>query len=448
MTTVAHVSRVMQTVLTTTAEQAAADLSFTQRPDVAKFTASTLVQTLVYGWLGDPHATREHLAQTAAEVGVDVAPQAIDQRLNLATATLLRTVLDRSLRQLVAGDPVAIPLLQRFAGVHVLDSTTIVLPDELAVDYRGCGGTTNTNTAAALKCGLRFDLLTGAVLGLDLVDGRAADRSLAIQHQPTPPGTLRIADLGFYDLAVFADIAANGGFWLSKLPANAVISTDQQPEMPLLTFIRGLGPVAAWDGTVHIGQGRRLLARLLLQRVPQEVADQRRRRIRQAARDKGRTPSAAALALADWTILITNLATAQVTLPEALVLMKVRWQIELIFKLWKSHGAVDRWRSSKPVQILCEVHAKLLGMLLQHWMFALSCWAYPDRSLVKAAKAVRTAASGLAYARGRCEQLADVLTTVQQKLTRTARMNSRSACPNTYQWLLDLTTEDPAHSLP
>ena len=33
---------------------------------------------------------------------------------------------------------------------------------------------------------------------------------------------------------------------------------------------------------------------------------------------------------------------------EAVGLARIRWQIELIFKLWKGRGGIDRWRSSKP----------------------------------------------------------------------------------------------------
>jgi hypothetical protein len=69
MTTIPQVSEAMQTLLTTTTEAIAADLHFTKRPDRAKFSASTLVQTLVFGWLAHPNATVEQLAQMAARVG-------------------------------------------------------------------------------------------------------------------------------------------------------------------------------------------------------------------------------------------------------------------------------------------------------------------------------------------------------------------------------------------
>jgi hypothetical protein len=256
-----------------------------------------------------------------------------------------------------------------------------------------------------------------------------------------PKGSLRLADLGFYDLGVLGSLSAAEVYWLSKLEPTALISDATHSNCPLLAFVTSLGDLAQWEGQVWVGRGRRLRARLMVKRVPQEVADQRRRRIRKSARDKGHNPSAVALALAAWTILITNIPAEMVSLEEALIVVKVRWQIELLFKLWKSQGRVDRWRTEKAARIMCEVYAKLLALVLQQWVLAVSCWMYPDRSLVKAAQVVRDHAVELASSRARPERLEEVLETIQRVLKRTARMNTRLKHPNTYQLLLALTTE-------
>jgi hypothetical protein len=431
----------MQHVLITAAQSADTKLHYTKRPDQAKFSASTLVQTLVLGWLAHPDATVEQLSQSAARVGVDVTAQAIDQRFTLATAALLQQVLCASVQHLIASDGLSIPILQRFTGVRIHDSTTIVLPDALAELWAGCGGSTTTHTASALKCGVQLDLLTGALSGLDLADGRASDQRLGVQQAPLPKGSLRLADLGFYDLGVLGSLSAAEVYWLSKLEPTALISDATHSNCPLLAFVTSLGDLAQWEGEVWVGRGRRLRARLMVKRVPQEVADQRRRRIRKSARDKGHNPSAVALALAAWTILITNIPAEMVSLEEALIVVKVRWQIELLFKLWKSQGRVDRWRTEKAARIMCEVYAKLLALVLQQWVLAVSCWMYPDRSLVKAAQVVRDHAVELASSRARPERLEEVLETIQRVLKRTARMNTRLKHPNTYQLLLALTTE-------
>lgn len=78
------------------------------------------------------------------------------------------------------------------------------------------------------------------------------------------------------------------------------------------------------------------------------------------------------------------------------MLAKVRWQIELVFKVWKSHGRIDEWRSQQGARIRCEVYAKLLAMVIQHWSMMVGCWQYVDRSLVKVAKVVRDQAPSFA----------------------------------------------------
>jgi hypothetical protein len=195
------------------------------------------------------------------------------------------------------------------------------------------------------------------------------------------------------------------------------------------------------DLPIRLGATHRLPARLLAVRVPQEVADQRRRRLRAEARRKGRAVSAARLALAAWTLLVTNVPAEVLSLREALVLARTRWQIELLFKLWKSHGRVDKSRSTKPWRVLCEVYAKLLAMVVQHWLFLVSCWAYPDRSLPKAAQTVQKHALHLASAFGETPLLMRAIATIQRCLAAGCRMNRRKKAPNTYQLLLDLSDE-------
>lgn len=435
MAIIPQLTQAMQTLLTTTTETAAATLAYVKRPDRAKFTPSTLVQTLVYGWLAHPAATVMQLAQMASRVGVDITPQALDQRFTTATADLLQQVLAASMQHRIAADPVAIPILQRFTSVRVHDSTTISLPDALTSIWRGCGNDTPRGTAG-LKCGVQIDLLTGALCGLDLVAGRTSDHTLPLQHAPLPAGSLRLADLGFYNLEVFAQIHAAGGFWLSRLQSTTLVAYPGGKPQPLISILTDLGSRSTWDASVIIGVNGQIHARLLVRRVPQEVADQRRRRIQDAAKAKGQPVSQATLAMADWNVAITNVPRRMLSLVEALVLMRLRWQIELLFKVWKSHGRVDEWRTKNPARILCEVYAKLIGFVVQQWILAASSWVDPERSLFKAAQIVASYAPELASVHRWIDQLERVLTGLAHMIQRLARMQKRHNPPSTVQRLL------------
>jgi len=93
---------------------------------------------------------------------------------------------------------------------------------------------------------------------------------------------------------------------------------------------------------VVVGQQHRLQARLLVQRVPDTVAAQRRARVEAEAHSTRRPVSLDAVDLAEWVVVITNVPGDTLSLAEAMVLLKIRWQVELLFKLWKSGGRKNR----------------------------------------------------------------------------------------------------------
>lgn len=74
---------------------------------------------------------------------------------------------------------------------------------------------------------------------------------------------------------------------------------------------------------------------------------------------------------------------------EVLVLQRARWHIERLFRLRKQDGKIDEWKGRQRWRILCEIYAKVLAMVLQHWLLLLGTWHDPSRSLFKAAKHVR-----------------------------------------------------------
>ncbi len=84
-----------------------------------------------------------------------------------------------------------------------------------------------------------------------------------------------------------------------------------------------------------------LAARIIALRLPLEtVANRRRQKIRESARKKGRSPSAERLARRDWGILVTNPPVEKLSFDEGVRAGPSRWQIELLFKRWKSQGRV------------------------------------------------------------------------------------------------------------
>jgi hypothetical protein len=436
--TIPDVSSAVWQTLVTAADHAARRSGFTQR--CSKLSAAAFVQTLVLGWLHQPDASVGQLAQMAANRQVFLSPQGLDQRFTPAAATLLQQVLGAALTQAVTADPAAVPLLARFTAVVLEDSTTIALPPALAAVWRGCGGSTNQGDAA-LKLQVRLDVLGGGLVGVALGHGRDADQRTPLARHPLPAGALLLRDLGYFAVAALREVAEQDAFFLTRLHPQTAIYDDQDGTRLVLRDLLERAcaqPAVVLDRTVRLGQREQVPVRLVAVRVPAKVAALRRARLVEHARSKGEPVSQQALTLADWTVLVTNVGPDVLRAAEALLLLAVRWQIELLFKLWKQHGPLDAWRTARPERILCEVYAKLIGMVLQHWATAVGCWARAGRSMVQAAQAVRSYAVPLALALDDRQALTHVLHRLAQTLAHSCRLNPRRTHPNTYQRLLDL----------
>jgi len=425
----------MREILTTTADEAARATHFVQR--TSPLGGAIFSPTLVLGFLGHPQAPLEAFTPTAATLGVSLTPQALAQRLTAAAAACLEQGLTAAISRVMAAEPVALPWLARLPAVSLQESSTMVLPDALAPVWQGCGGRTPSHPSAALTLQVPLALRTGCLAGLQLQDGRASERSAAAPDLPV--GALRIAELGSWRVEAFQALQQQGRCWLSRLQTPTAVYDPGGHRQDRLELLAAQPPETV-ELPILLGEGHRLPARLCAVPVPADVAATRRQRLRAAARKKGRHVSARCLALAAWTLLVTTLPPARFTLHEALVLGRVRWHIALLLKLWKSHGHVDESWSTTPWRIRCEVSAKLLALLIQHWLLRVSCWAYPHRSLTTAAQTMQTHALPLARAFATVRRLGTALLTVKRCLAAGCRMNRRKKQPNTYQLLLEMTS--------
>ncbi|MGI8856528.1 MAG: IS4 family transposase [Thermomicrobiales bacterium] len=435
MVSVADLATTLQPLLTTVADQAARDSGFIRR--VRTFTGAAFVQALVFGWLGNPDASFSGLTQTAAACDAPLSRQGLVQRFTPQAADCLRRVLDTAVRTVVAADALALPILTRFCGVYLWDSTTITLPDALAPLWSGCGGRVATHTCAALKVQLRWEFTTGAFDWLTRTDGRTSDRAAAADAPPLPAGALRLADRGYFSLTLLPLLTAQRVFLLCRFPAQPLVFVGTQPGKAvgdLLATVRG----ERVDMTVTLGTTARVPCRLLAIRVDAATAAQRRRRWRKEAKREGHTIRASRLARAEWDAWLTTVPPDHLTLDEAQVLIGLRWQIELLFKQWKSGGRVDCSRSAQPYRVLTEVYAKLVAMLVAHWCLLLRGGDDPRRSRVKAAAMVRQHAFALLLACRWWERLVTALHTLATCLASAGQVGKRRTRPATADQLLAL----------
>jgi len=434
MNSVPHLTETLRQILEEEANALAKESGFIQRERV--LSGADFAQTLIFGWLAEPEITLDGLTQVAGRREVEITASGLCQRFTWAAADFLHRLLARLTQVRLEAEAAPIALLKRFTAVIVEDSSRISLPNELAEVWRGCGGCQGSSQAT-LKLFVRWNVLSGELAGPLLTEGRQADAKSPFNEQEVPADGLYLGDQGFFEQGRLRQWHQRTGghrrYYLMRLPVGTGLYTRSGHRL-LLPGVVPQREGAAVELGVLVGCKARVPARLIVQRVPEEVAEQRRQRWRAEAHDQGREPSEETLYLAGWIIVVTNVPRRLLSLEETLVVLTVRWQIELLFRLWKQDGQIDEWRSTKCWRILCELYAKLAAMLLQHWLIEVGCWRDPQRSLVKAAQVVRREAGQLMVAlrEGRMEL---VVRQIMRCMRSGCRIEKRKQFPSTVQRL-------------
>jgi hypothetical protein len=429
--TLAQLQQQLQDLFHVTARQAGRESEFIQRE--RKLSGETFVSSLVWGWMANPEATLSQLSQTAAWCGVNISPQGLAQRMTAQAAGCLRQVLEASLELVAFGGEGSATFLQQFNGVYLLDSTEVPVPVEW--EHLWSGGGNQHRSRAALKVQTLWDYLGGG-LHFSLHPARRHDASLPVAS--LPQGAVRVTDSAYFDVDSLQTLHQQGSFYLTRVPCKVRLFDQAGRKWQLSRFLQQFAR-PHFDGEVTLtAQG--LCCRLLAVRVPDAVVAQRQARLRQTAKRKNQPVSPEALALASWTIVITNLPLARLTFDQAFMLLRLRWQIELLFKLWKQHTHLESSRSRQPHRIMCEIYAKLLGLVIQHALLLATCWEVPNQSLVKLAQTVRNSAFLLAFAVWTDpEHFHVILTHLRFVLRSGSRLDTRKAQPSHFQCLLSLS---------
>ena len=431
MSNVTQISQAMHAVFDD-ADELARYTDFVQRERQGKITGKRFAPTQVFGLLQRGAVSMSDVSHFAHHSGMRISAPSLHERYTRAAASFLQTLWEVAFTQVVVADPVGIAVLRRFREVIVEDSSTFTLPDACRELWEGCGGSSTTGTQSAFKIQVRWDLLRGGFTGLALQDGRTPDNRSPLKGGRRGANSVREGDLGYFDTAEFAEEAEADEYFFSRYKGAVKLYTEQGNELDLLPFLLEkamVGPVDCW---VQVGAVHRVRARLIAVPVPEEVAVKRQTGHRQKAQKHGRQPSARLLDLCQWTIVLTNIPQEELNVQEALVLLRLRWQVELLFKLWKQVGHADESRSAQPWHVLCDMYAKLLGLLMSHWLMIVGCWQIPSRSMVKAIKAIQSDIVLIVRALAGKGDLMDVLNEITEGLEG-CRMDSRRTAPNAYQ---------------
>ena len=390
------------------------------------------LQATIFALIDDPEANLDDLVQACADLGVEISIQGFDQRLNPYTVEFLKEMLSRAMEQFKNNSPLPLPILQQFRAINLVDSTVLSLPDNMAAEFPGCGG---DGPSASLKVQLKFEFLHGNLSQIVLQPGKEPDQNFEAYLAEVEAGSLNINDLGYFVLENLKTIdEEQEAYYLSRYLFGTSLFTLAGESIELEAMLRKASR-HPFDLEVLLGAKQKLPCRLVCLPLPQEVAEKRRRKAKEKARRHGRTLSPDYLALLDWLIFVTNVPEPMLSIEQIALLYRVRWQIELVFKLWKSYCGLDHIQGLRRERVLFELYAKMIGIILIQFLLGplrmpQGPWANRELSFFKGRDIFKRFALELMCTLQKFDDLCSVLAKIFERIERFGFKQKRTKRPN------------------
>lgn len=401
---------------------------------------------------GQASALRQTLVSQALTFEEPVTRQAIHHRFTAEAVDYFKRAFSHVLAHTLDWNPAhsqASDLLKHFTAVYLLDSTSFDVSETLKDLFASCGG---AGSSANVKVLLRYELITGRLEPLKLLEGKRSDQGQALSAaQLLRPGELQINDKGFFDAKAWQAAGQAQAYLLMPLPHSSTLWTcagPQAQEQPLDladALAHATEDRMEWPEVFMGTRGHRAgPVRLIAFRLSPESAARHRAGLRESMRTQGRTPSAKALQLSGWLLLITNAPAAKLPSFAVAYLYRVRWQIELIFRQAKSVLRLDKTESDNPFRIQCEIWARLIGavlLFLCHTHANAQCWLQ-HKSEISFEKLIRAMQQwghliARSFSQG-TEKLLESLRDLWRHLMVNARKGRQKLRTNTWDFLLNL----------
>jgi hypothetical protein len=309
---------------------------------------------------------------------IDMAKQSLNERFNENAVTLVQMALEKMLNSQI--DRNKLFEIEGINRILVKDSVCFQLDESFADKYPGSGGSASK---AAVRIQFEYDLLNGKIIDLSLNPYTKQDATDSLETiDLTQEGDLILRDLAYMSIKVLQEIK---GIFLCRLKSqlSAYELNEETGEYVLIDFkliyhelkTKQLNKI---EKVVYLGK-EKLKVRLFIYLLPEEEYARRIRKAtkKNASKTKSKTLSKEYKSRAGLNLFITNSADSIITLDNAWKIYKLRWQIELIFKIWKSICKIDKVKKVKEERLECYIFSKLI-LIVSGWRITwqVANWLY------------------------------------------------------------------------
>ena len=307
---------------------------------------------------------------------IDVSRQSIDERFTNRAIEFFRIVLERALK-ITISKYYNINFLP-YDKVLIKDATSFQLPENMASKYKGSGGSAS---GSAIKIQFEYDLICGKITDLNLFPFIAQDTTNAIDTlDKINSNELIIRDLGYINIPVLRAIEDKDAFYANRMQTLVNAYELKNGKFIIIDFAKLYKSMKSRDVTitekeVYIGDKELFKTKMIIEILPEKYYKERIRK----AKKKGKTLSQKYKTRQKMNIYITN---TDISFKDMRFLYSLRWQIELMFKIWKSIGEINKVKKMKIERFECCLFAKLIWIVLNWKIMRLSVnYFYQEKRL-------------------------------------------------------------------
>ena len=360
-----------QKILTCFNEAQLNDLAFQsgfyQRKNRAKFKAFPFLMLCLYACKQVTLYSLDNLLYfLSKEAGIQSSKQGLSNRFNENAVKYLKAVFENlyiALYQDTLSD------FSTFTSIRLLDSTTFNLPEQFASTYKVYGG---SSSQSAMSIQQEIDILGNHFYPPIFHSGKEHD-ALHRSHYPLKAGEMIIRDLGYWNMSYFTEVHQSQAYFLTrfKYGTKAIFMKDkagQFLQIDLETYLKTVvrsNETKVWEWNIYLGKDK-IPLRMIIQKLPLHLVEKRLRKKKQ----KHRKELGKSYRLFNQVnIFISNAPKAKIKTEDIWQLYRVRWQIELLFKTWKSYARIQDCKKMNIHRFEAMLYAKLLWLLLAHRIY-------------------------------------------------------------------------------
>ena len=293
-----------------------------------------------------------------------ITKQGFAQKFNTSTVEFMKLLLEEAMQSQLSLSNLKSTYHKHFTSIRIMDSTEFKLPDKFKEVFSGY----SSDASSCAQIQFEYDLFSEQIKNLSLNGALKSDRTVAHEIMSgMRKGELIIRDLGYYNFSLYEKLHFQGIYFISRLhpQVNIYIKRadmfEQLTHRKIETMLKKRG-VQYLDIPVFIGKEALIPVRLTANLLSSKDAKQRLNRYKK----RGQKINKEKQIVSNLNLFITNVEEDKISSDEIYRLYKIRWQIELIFKTWKSILNIDKIAKVSAERLICYLLSKLLWILM--------CW--------------------------------------------------------------------------